>query len=914
MLVKLSSDNETDPTKFSNNFSEGMVIKPFSKIALVKSQITRINTGKKLLIDAGTVLNVRFTPYDVIQLTLNPGGDTQYTIEEFCEYVHTLLPDGTVYNRGGRFVDITGFTTTEGDLEWRFYWIGTFPNYETFMFGNEHYRRCYLNTAGGEPMPTTSPGNLGVGNNQTNIGSATGNYACGIGWDTNKYTPPPNQPNCFAHNMLISGQGETRTTFIVGQPDLKDFKYILGNATADTATNYTVAPLVGTDGYDNPGGQIGNFIMSFNFRDAGQGVEIDYFNWDLNNKERVLDIDYQPGDIYEFHGIGSASIQDSKRYFYLDCYRKRSNGLSYWIPGKTTITGGNTGMTLNDGSGDAENISLDKFYMTHINKDLISNDFRFLELNMESNWTATGFRYTAGYDNDISGEAQASSIDKATGGGALISDGVNEVVKGLTGDPKAWVNDAFFLERWTAGAVAGAQSDKNAVCRIATDGIPLDTPFYTGFYFRPDNDVAKLAGGTNNMTLLGSDGSFSTATDDRLVRITIAQAETWDLSFYEQDGSERQVALLNGATRINIAIGTNYHFSMCYMGTQLGVNKGQIIFRILDIDTGVVYDNIAATTSIGASGLPPIAYLGGIKPTVAVGFGKWSCSYYSDFRLYQKNTDTTKDITLWDTVNTELETYWTTGNKTVQWYWGGITAETILPSAGMTDATGNIEDKYIVCGLPRSETTVSQFFQRETATVPTDINWFDALNIYAPGATHLPNGSRLTTLDAGAYTGNQGGLVEVDEVMDELVFIDPTRDADENVLQTRSNISLGDGVGNPYIQLVCGLNDLVLDRETINVEITNLPHRTYNGTNGSLDKTIYQMPLVAEKEVKDNLEILEVIPPTKVWLELNNPGEIPLNRLEVQLSDTSGKKLNNAIYQQPTNIVVEIKNNDDIIN
>tara|TARA_R110002072_G_scaffold1773_6_gene14558 strand:- start:4051 stop:6804 length:2754 start_codon:yes stop_codon:yes gene_type:complete len=917
MLVKLSSDNQTDPTKFANNFSEGMVIKPFSKIALLKSQITRVNTGKKLLINAGTILNVRFTPYDVIRLTLNPGADTTYTIEEFCEYVHTLLPDNTAWNRGGQFVDVSAFRTNETDLEWRFYWLGISDNYELFMYGNEYYKRTYLTTVLGNAMPTTSPGNLGVGNNQTNIGSATGNYACGIGWDLNKYTPPPNQANCFAHNMLISGQGETRTTFVIGQPDLKGFKVILGKATADTATNYTDAPLVGTPAYANPGQDVGDFITAFNFKDDGK-LDVDYFNWETNDKTRVVGADpYQPGDIYDFHGMGTIAVaEDPRRYFYLVCNRRRSNGLAYWIPGKTTLTAGDTVMTLNDATGVADNVSLDKFYMTHINRDLAANDLRFLQLAMERLWKATGFRYTCGYGEDVSGEAQATSVDKAAGGGELISNGVNEVVKGHTGDPKAWCNDAFLLERWTAAAVPGAQSDKNAVCRLATDGIPLDTPFYIGFYIRPDDDTAKLAGGTNSMTILGSDANFATAVDDRLVKISIAQAEAWDLAFYEQDGTVRQLTLLDGgATRISIALGTNYHFSMCYMGTQIGTNKGQIIFRMLDIDAGVEYNNVAAATSIGATGLPPLAYHGGIKPTITANFAKWSCAYYADFRLYQKNTDLTQPITLWDNVHAALENYWTSGVKTNDWYWGGeLLNETILPSGYMTGGDNNIDDKYVVCGLPRSDTTISQFFQRDTAAVPTDINWFDAINIYCPGSTHLPNGSRLTTLDAGAYAGNEGGLVEVDDIMDELVFIDPTRDADENVLQTRTAAILGDGVGNPYIQLDCGLNDVLLDRETINVEITNLPHRTYNGTNGSVDKTIYQMPLVADKEIKDNLEVLEVIPPTKVWVELNNAGDIPLNRLEVQLSDTNGVKLDNKIYQQPTNIVVEIKNKNEIIN
>ena len=58
MLIKLSSDTESDPTKFSNNFSEGMIIKPFSKVCLIKGQITRIDQGQKLNIQAGTIINV----------------------------------------------------------------------------------------------------------------------------------------------------------------------------------------------------------------------------------------------------------------------------------------------------------------------------------------------------------------------------------------------------------------------------------------------------------------------------------------------------------------------------------------------------------------------------------------------------------------------------------------------------------------------------------------------------------------------------------------------------------------------------------------------------------------------------------------------------------------------------------------
>tara|TARA_R110000803_G_scaffold4137_4_gene14175 strand:- start:3228 stop:5984 length:2757 start_codon:yes stop_codon:yes gene_type:complete len=918
MLIKLSSDNQPDPTKFANNFSEGMMIKPFSKVALIKAQIIRLYTGKKVLINAGTLLNVRFSPYDVIQVVLNPGVDTTYTLKEFSQYVLTLIPDNTAYNRGGQFIDITKDTTTDADLEWRFYFTGDLPNYETFMFGNPEYRRFYIDEVNGKTLPKTGPNDLGVGNNQTQIGGSAAAYACGVAWNTNKYTPPPNQVNKDAHQMLIAGQGETRTSWIIGQPDLKGVRVTFGNATHD-GTNYTVGPIVGSDPYTNPGLRFGNMILNI-FYSADGFYDINYFNATTNAMEKVVTAArYNPGDIWETHGIGSGQLQDPSRYFYLDGYVKSGNGLAYWIPGKTTVVAGNTAMVLNTIDGQPYNLSLEQFYTTHLTKPLFDCEVRFGELAMGSTYLATGFRFTAGIETDNSGEFEANSSEMAEGGAELISNGIDDIVEGLTGEIKTWVNNAFFLERWTIGAVAGAISDKNAVCRIATNGIPLTTPFYIGFFIRPGDDIGKLAGGINRMTVLGA---VNSAVNPTLAQISIGNADVWDLQFWETDGTARDMELKDGGdigNRINISLNTNYHFSMCYMGTGVGTGQGQLIFRMYDIDNDVLY--YKDSLMLGATGLAPIAYLGGIKPEENAGFAKWSCAYYSDFRLYQKCSNVAgHTVSLWDNIQTELQTYWGTGVKTTaDWFFGvkGASSNdtTVLPTAAMADAGGVIETQYLVAGLPRPETTITQFFQKSILQAATDPDWYDFLNCYSPSATYLPNANRITTLGATSYAGDECGFVATTEIADELDFVDPTPDLNDNVLQTRTNIVLGNGKDNPFAQLKMDLEDRVLDKTTINIELTNLPHRSYNGTNGSIDKTIYQMPLLGTGfNQLDNLEVLEMIPSTKVWCELNNPGEIPLNRLEIQLSDSSGKKLDITKYSQPTNIVVEIKNKDDIIN
>ena len=91
MLIKLSSVNEADPTKFRNTFSDALYIPPNSWICLIKGQVNRIVQGKKLVIDASTPMNIRFNPYDIRTIILNPGVTTTYTLDEFCAYVLTLL-------------------------------------------------------------------------------------------------------------------------------------------------------------------------------------------------------------------------------------------------------------------------------------------------------------------------------------------------------------------------------------------------------------------------------------------------------------------------------------------------------------------------------------------------------------------------------------------------------------------------------------------------------------------------------------------------------------------------------------------------------------------------------------------------------------------------------------------------------
>ena len=109
----------------------------------------------------------------------------------------------------------------------------------------------------------------------------------------------------------------------------------------------------------------------------------------------------------------------------------------------------------------------------------------------------------------------------------------------------------------------------------------------------------------------------------------------------------------------------------------------------------------------------------------------------------------------------------------------------------------------------------------------------------------------------------------------------------------------------------CFTHNVALEDEVFNVEVTNLPHRSYNGKNHSYDKTIYQLPVETTSKEIQGVKITEHSAEQKVWIPLNNAGEIPLNKLDIQISKEDGSKADNL--QEDTHIVLQIEQRGDII-
>ena len=109
----------------------------------------------------------------------------------------------------------------------------------------------------------------------------------------------------------------------------------------------------------------------------------------------------------------------------------------------------------------------------------------------------------------------------------------------------------------------------------------------------------------------------------------------------------------------------------------------------------------------------------------------------------------------------------------------------------------------------------------------------------------------------------------------------------------------------------------MLEDKNINVEIPNLPHKSLNGVTRTRSKTIGQVPvnsINSERLERDNLDVISAYPPSKNWIALNNPGDIVLNELQVKLSDVRGVEIPLTEIAQETNVEIEIKNRNEIMN
>ena len=106
-------------------------------------------------------------------------------------------------------------------------------------------------------------------------------------------------------------------------------------------------------------------------------------------------------------------------------------------------------------------------------------------------------------------------------------------------------------------------------------------------------------------------------------------------------------------------------------------------------------------------------------------------------------------------------------------------------------------------------------------------------------------------------------------------------------------------------------NGVDVREQVYNICIENLPHRTFNGRTRNLCKSILEvLHNETQNTIKGESELINFVPKHKIWIALNNSGEMPINEFHVRITD--GAMIETTDLIGDTHIHLEIKAKDEI--
>lgn len=909
-VFNLSSKGETNPANFTNFLNDTVALKPFSKIALIGAQLCRKDNTQSITIPPNTVIFIRFNAYDIFPISLNLFGTAPLTLSllAFVQLFNSFVPDNLALRRGVQLSIDSQDPGEDDNLRMIFYHtLDLLQDYEFHMYNNAEYARQYWNTCAGKALPTFGPGNTGIGNNQPQIKGTIGasEYCVAMGWNLNVYTPPTNQVNGNCFNLQLEHfEVENANSFIIGQPNLRGVEIAFGTGLQDTVTPTLLAegPIVGTDRYNNPGAQWGNHIFNIQLNQNGDSV-IKVWNHETGVLDTLLTTDYQPGEVWEIQTVPSNILDNGfRRKSYIRLARKRNNGLNYWYPGMPTTPGN---AWFNNPNAKAAGVALYDFYVPTLainNPAAIIEAYDLLTLN---DLKVTGPRACAGFrDSDADPQADTQEVVNAryqNNSAAVI------ILEGFTpipGEPTIY-QDAVLLRRYGPAEPPALQPARRDVFQLVEENQPLvtDSPCMIGMFANFIDDTAQIT--ANNIhTLISSDR----ATNQPVVSVAIANVEAWDVALHLKDGSVQRVMPVDSlGARINIGLNKQYYFYFSYRGA----NHNTLYVRVIDIAAAfTANDGVTGFYSVIA-GMPRplynLGYIGGNYWGTAADFNLRGAFYFADFRFYNKSERTGLPSTVWDTAQASLDNFNYTGNPDVEWFFtpkATPSREVLIPTA--TAPLGS-EAEYINVGDMRPEETVSVVVQRPTNVASQDLYWWDLQNIYYRPCTILPNQYRNINREAAAYAGPQQGLVDVNGWgVIGVDFEDPQPDGNNNVLNIQTGNPTAIGPNNPTSRILMGVDSIRNEDKILDIQVTNLPHRSYNGTNHTNDKTIYRVLNRGNENVTElnSVRISEIDVPQRIYIPLENGSEYHINKLDVKITDVDGKE--ETDLTEDTYISVEI--------
>jgi len=989
MLINLSSENEVDPAKFTNNFNEIIEIKPNSYICLVKGSVIRLKNQKSVSIPPDTDIFIRYTCYDIARLRLNPGGadNVVLTIDELIADINSRFAEvGFAYTKSFRAVPrISADGDNALDLIFYHQQLPVDLNFtlEAEVYGSDNARITKFGEvlANGAALPFPA-NNGGAGASISFINSEATAWALSPIWNTDYRTTNTNQANGNSFGLLVdpharihlNNNGYSPFQWFINQPNT-EFKIQLGSTTSNdnVPSQIVTGPISGTNQGDNPTGK--QKIGGITFEQQQGQFRVEILDRSTDNFELIGPIDYNPGDLFEyFLRENDALPVDFEHCFYQNLVHYRTNGLVFAYNGNLATNaqrpGNNNYFLSNNVTQPQSNATeLSNMSYPYSNKHLTDKylkqnpgflnefanqwieDFKVDQTNYISGNACIGIRGMNGFDSRLFG----NNNYEATGSGWVYNQSLGRpATKQFT---SAFAEDGgiFTQYRFATGVQGfnnrdgtqranGSQIEiPNAYRLNTTGGIIPKCPTLIAWSATFDDAAETMipaALDPNLRTLVGNDTG-------RMFEIQLNQGNTalpggWDFRITDSAGGTVTNILVDaGGNRINFRSSTNaagftYNFILRYYG------PNHNFFRLTVEETQITGTGRTMTTTQFQNqgpiqGLAPNQHLatincfGGRNPLTdannMTNYNDYSpLTYFCNIRIYQLSTRAGQDASTLDlqaealtryfnqhpTYDDATDTFWIKNTDTLRPdridFYPNSTNEFIAP----TNAMGTNEN-YNVTGISNSRENVGIIIQKTDAEAPVDPNAPIINSIYIPGNQILNNGRRFTDLPAEDYEGSGEGAVSLQDIEPILDFFNPVPDANNNIIQNPDFVN-SNGQANPTSRIQTEADQVIVDPQAMNIEVTNLTHSCLNGTNKSNDKTIYQLPMISDTEEIGNNEIVEFTPPSKVWLPLNNPGPIYLNKMDIQISNTDGTKVSNDILSHDTLVTVQIENDKNLLN
>ena len=300
------------------------------------------------------------------------------------------------------------------------------------------------------------------------------------------------------------------------------------------------------------------------------------------------------------------------------------------------------------------------------------------------------------------------------------------------------------------------------------------------------------------------------------------------------------------------------------------------------------------------------------------------CGGIWDFRMYQQNTNAgvPTSYTDWrrqheNTAQFSVVTINGALTKNDKWYYNwDDRIDWLLPDTDPNLMGFELNPELRLCPI----------WQKNDGSTPTQANWVTFGNLNADhnfvadrSATNLlaarsqaidlsRNGNFAITCEGLNFSTN--AMVQGESPSIEMLFFQPGElfSGTEVIWTDHETMSPNPFIIEDYNAVNAGLD---VREQVYNICIENLPHRTFNGRTRNLCKSILEvLHNETNNTIRGDVELINIVPKHKIWIPLNNAGEMPINELHVRIADGALIEVEDLVSD--THVHVEIKSREEI--